>query len=241
VKLIVPRRSLIAAPIAVAAFAAGLAHGQATGSKAAIVDFEADLGHARTAAPAPFKAGGASWSCSTTHCRGKGPGNDPAATCAALVKQVGTLKTFIAAGRSVDVKGCNGVSPAMSATTVAPVAKPMVVAPTTAVAAQAMKPAPSAASKNSAPAAPPAAAPAPPKKGAAGAAGAAGASGAGISITAAAITLTGTGVAYSRPEFTPMAWTATTLTLTGTGSAAPTVPYAGIKIIADTMRLTGAP
>ena len=109
-----PRIALVAS-LTLVAFGAPPMRAQTPSSKAApTVTFEADLSRATATAHAPFKAGGASWSCSTTHCTGKGPGNDPASTCAALVKHVGPLKNFTAAGKGVDMKACNGVTPAMS-------------------------------------------------------------------------------------------------------------------------------
>ena len=109
-----PRIALVAS-LTLVAFGAPPMRAQTPSSKAApTVTFEADLSRATATAHAPFKAGGASWSCSTTHCTGKGPGNDPASTCSALVKHVGPLKNFTAAGKGVDMKACNGVTPAMS-------------------------------------------------------------------------------------------------------------------------------
>ena len=109
-----PRIALVAS-LTLVAFGAPPMRAQTPSSKAApTVTFEADLSRATATAHAPFKAGSATWSCSTTHCTGKGPGNDPASTCAALVKHVGPLKNFTAAGKGVDMKACNGVTPAMS-------------------------------------------------------------------------------------------------------------------------------
>ena len=109
-----PRIALVAS-LTLVAFGAPPMRAQTPSSKAApTVTFEADLSRATATAHAPFMAGGASWSCSTTHCTGKGPGNDPASTCAALVKHVGPHKNFTAAGKGVDMKACNGVTPAMS-------------------------------------------------------------------------------------------------------------------------------
>ena len=108
-------RIALTASLTLAVIGAAPLRAQTTSSKAApTVTFEADLSRATATAHAPFKAGGASWSCSTTHCTGKGPGNDPASACSALVKHVGPLKNFTAAGKGVDMKACNGVTPAMS-------------------------------------------------------------------------------------------------------------------------------
>jgi hypothetical protein len=98
---------------------ASIASGYSRAQSPAVV-FEAELARATAVAHAPFKAGGATWHCTTTHCTGSGSGKDPASTCAALVKQVGALKSFTAAGKGVDMKACNGVAPAMSARPVAP-------------------------------------------------------------------------------------------------------------------------
>ena len=95
--------------------ATGFARAQATTPKRApTVTFEAELARATVTAHGVIKAGGVSFTCGTTHCTGKGSGNDPSSICAALVKQVGRLKSFTAAGKSVDMKACNGVTPAMS-------------------------------------------------------------------------------------------------------------------------------
>jgi hypothetical protein len=217
----------LAAMLALTPPGAATAAAQASSKVPATIDFEADLAHVAAAAHGALKAGGTSWSCSTTHCTGKGPGNDPAATCKALVQQVGALKNFVAGGRAIDMKTCGAQPAAMTAAPMkvatiqaAPVVRPPVPLPT-------QKGAPT-------PAAAPAATPAPAKKGAAPATG-------GVAITTQTFTLTGTGVAPPRAAFTPLAWTAAAMNLTGTGAAPPAHPWTPISFTADTIRLTGRP
>ena len=101
--------------LVLAVVAADFARAQSTSRSAPAVQFDAELAIATAVAKGALKAGGVQWTCTTTHCSGRGPGSDPAAICAALVKQVGLLKTFVAAGKSVDMKTCNGTMPSMSA------------------------------------------------------------------------------------------------------------------------------
>ncbi len=75
-------------------------------SAQATVAFQADLAMVAKAPRSGFAAGGAEWTCTTTACYGKGPGNDPIATCKALMAQVGALKSFLAAGKALDITMC---------------------------------------------------------------------------------------------------------------------------------------
>lgn len=75
-------------------------------SAQATVALQADLAMVAKAPRIGFTAGGAEWTCTTTACYGKGPGNDAIATCKALTAQVGALKSFLAAGKALDIRVC---------------------------------------------------------------------------------------------------------------------------------------
>ena len=209
------RRLRIAA--AVAALLTSTAGAQAAPVGATVL-FDAQLAKMSSVAHVPFKAGGVEWTCSTTHCAGKGPGGDPLGTCKAVTKQVGPLKSFTAAGRAVDLNTCGALPPPM-------VAAPMKSAVPVAAA-------PVGAAAHAAPTPPVAAAPA--GKSAKAPAGL-------ISFTAQAITVTGTGVMPVSAPFTPITFTTAPITVSGTGVMPASGPRVSITFTTDTMRVTGSP
>ena len=93
-------------------------------AQAATVSYQADLGKAVAHPDGQIAVGGVQWTCNTMRCSGKGLASDSVAACHALSQRFGPLKSFSAAGRSVDVKKCSPAPAAMQAPplkTVAPV------------------------------------------------------------------------------------------------------------------------
>lgn len=215
----------------------------AAGAQATTVSFQADLGKALAQPGGQIAVGGVQWTCNTVHCSGKGPASDSVAACHALSQRFGALKTFSAAGRSVDVKKCAAAPTAMkviapvgvAATVSQPVAKP-----SAAPSSKQQSAGPSTAQAPKPPAPPPPAAP-PAKKAAAPAAAASASgiiavhtqslrvSGTGpvgavvgatgtIAVRTTGLRVTGTGpVAAAGASATPIVVRTATLSVTGTG------------------------
>ncbi len=190
------------------------------GATSASLTFDAVLASPARAARNAFKAGGVEWSCTTTHCTGKGPANDPSGTCKALVGIVGPLS-------SCGAKIPQSMAMSSVATTVQkPAGMTPSVTPQHAVPAAVAAGAPPVKTGITPPAAPP------PKS--------SGSTHPTIAITTPQFTLTGTGV-YTPATHPALAWTAPMITLTGTGAldASATRPPANIAFTTQPFTITG--